>query len=64
MQIFEMQYCFAFEQNGSIVEVYREDDRAYSKTLSDTAYWHDRFTKTRRNRSGNSLKKGFLQTKS
>lgn len=47
-----------------IVEVYREDDRAYSKTLSDTAYWHDRFTKTRRNRSGNSLKKGFLQTKS
>lgn len=47
-----------------IVEVYREDDREYSKTLSDTAYWHDRFTKTRRNRSGNRLKKGFLQIKS
>jgi hypothetical protein len=31
--------------------------------ISDTAYWMDHFSKTRRNRIGNKLRKGFLEIK-
>lgn len=44
-----------------IIEVYPSDGPDYFKTVSDRAYWTDRFSKTRRDRHGNKLKKGFLE---
>lgn len=44
-----------------IIEVYPSDEPDYFKTVSDRAYWTDRFSKTRRDRNGNKLKKGFLE---
>ncbi|WP_256011161.1 DUF6932 family protein [Desertivirga xinjiangensis] len=44
-----------------IIEVYPEEHKERFKTVSDISYWLDRFTKTRRNRKGNKLSKGFLE---
>lgn len=47
--------------DGYVVEVYPKDHKENFKTISDSAYWNERFTKTRRNRTGNKLSKGFLE---
>ena len=44
-----------------IIEEYPEDHKLRFKYLADMAYWIDRFTKTRRNKTGNKLSKGFLE---
>ncbi|WP_294232103.1 hypothetical protein [uncultured Chryseobacterium sp.] len=44
-----------------IIEVYPSDEPDYFRTVSDSAYWADRFSKTRRDRNGNKLRKGFLE---
>jgi hypothetical protein len=44
-----------------IIEVYPEGHQFRNKTLADMAYWMDKFTKTRRNREGRKLPKGFLE---
>lgn len=44
-----------------IIEVYPSDEPDYFRTVSDKAYWADRFSKTRRDRNGNKLRKGFLE---
>jgi hypothetical protein len=43
-----------------IIEMFPEGHKDRFKTISDMAYWKDRFTKTRRIR-GNRLSKGFLE---
>ncbi len=47
--------------DGYVVEVFPEGHPRAFLTLSDNAYWLDRFTKTRRNRAGNKFAKGFLE---
>lgn len=49
-----------FGVDAYFVEVYPENHIDWFKYISDKAYWHDRFTKTRRIR-GNKLSKGFLE---
>lgn len=44
-----------------IIEVYPKGHKFEFRTVSDRAYWVNRFTKTRRNRYGNKLSKGFLE---
>ncbi len=51
-----------FGIDGYIVAVYPEDHENYFLSLSDSAYWHDKFTKSRRVR-GIRQTKGFLEIK-
>ncbi|CAG5081304.1 DUF6932 family protein [Parvicella tangerina] len=44
-----------------IVEVYPEDSNKFMLFKSDTAYWHNQFDTTRRNRQGQKEPKGFLE---
>lgn len=44
-----------------IIEVFPDSHKENFKTILDKAYWMDKFTKTRRNKAGNKLSKGFLE---
>lgn len=44
-----------------IVYTYSQNHKKYILQQSDSAYWIDRFTKTRPNRKGQKFKKGFLE---
>jgi hypothetical protein len=45
-----------------ILIVYTEGSESYNRfTMSDIAYWHGQFTRTRRNRKGEKFPKGFLE---
>ena len=44
-----------------IVKVYPDDHKKYPLYIGDRMYWMDRFDKTRRNRAGNKVPKGFLE---
>ncbi|MFI5137888.1 MAG: DUF6932 family protein [Sphingobacteriales bacterium] len=50
-----------FGIDAYIVRFYPEGHKFHRLYLSDWAYWMDRFSKTRRNRIGNKLQKGFLE---
>ena len=50
-----------FGVDAYIVEVYSDLHNHKIRTVLDKAYWMDRFTKTRRNKAGNKLSKGFLE---
>ncbi|HEY4322812.1 MAG TPA: hypothetical protein VGN20_02470 [Mucilaginibacter sp.] len=50
-----------FGVDAYIVKTYPSDHKYYSSYLADKAYWMDFFNKTRRNRIGNKLAKGFLE---
>ncbi|KAA5548728.1 DUF6932 family protein [Adhaeribacter rhizoryzae] len=44
-----------------LVIVYPIDHKKYPLFIGDRLYWMDRFDKTRRNKAGNRLPKGFLE---
>lgn len=46
-----------------IVYTYSKEHKKYFFQQSDTAYWIDRFTKTRVNNKGQKFSKGFLEIK-
>jgi len=50
-----------FNVDAYIVTVMPKEDPRYHIYQLDKAYWLDAFTKTRRNRAGNKLLKGFLE---
>ncbi|MEO6228565.1 MAG: hypothetical protein ABJB11_17430 [Ferruginibacter sp.] len=50
-----------FYVDAYIVAVYPTGSNKYHLYQSDKAYWNDKFDKTRRNRAGNILAKGFLE---
>jgi hypothetical protein len=47
--------------DGYILKVYPVNHEQYSMYLGDRAYWMDHFTKSKINRRGNKLPKGFLE---
>lgn len=49
--------------DGYIVSVYAEGSPHYFTYRSDELHWQDEFDKTRRNRAGRKLPKGFLEIK-
>ncbi|MEO6721908.1 MAG: hypothetical protein ABIN67_16185 [Ferruginibacter sp.] len=50
-----------FQVDAYIVPVYPIGHHHFYLTQHDKAYWIDMFDKTRRNRAGNRLSKGFLE---
>jgi hypothetical protein len=50
-----------FGVDAYIVKLYPAGHKYYNLYLSDSAYWMNHFNKTRRNRLGNKLQKGFLE---
>ncbi len=50
-----------FQVDAYIVAVYPVDHKKYYLYQHDKAYWIDQFDKTRRNKAGNKLSKGFLE---
>ncbi|RYX83491.1 hypothetical protein EON73_03820 [bacterium] len=50
-----------FKVDAYVITVYPQEDKRYIFYQSDRAYWFDKFDKTRRNKSGNKLAKGFLE---
>jgi hypothetical protein len=50
-----------FRVDAYLVRLYPKGHKYYSIYESDRAYWMDHFNKTRRNRIGNKLPKGFLE---
>ncbi len=50
-----------FHVDAYIVPVYRATSKQYYLYQYDKAYWINKFEKTRRNRAGNKLAKGFLE---
>jgi len=52
-----------FVVDAYIVKVYPDNHLKYPLFIGDRSYWMDRFDRTRRNRAGNRLPKGFLEIK-
>jgi hypothetical protein len=52
-----------FGVDAYLVKKYPPDHRLHKLFISDSAYWMEHFSKTRRNRIGNKLSKGFLEIK-
>ncbi|MDB5090215.1 MAG: hypothetical protein JWR09_4209 [Mucilaginibacter sp.] len=50
-----------FGVDAYLVKLYPKDHKYYPICQADWAYWMDHFNKTRRNRIGNKLQKGFLE---
>ncbi len=50
-----------FGVDAYIIRVYPPAHKRYTPYQLDKAYWMDHFAKTRRNRIGNKLPKGFLE---
>lgn len=50
-----------FGVDAYIVKIYPSDHKIYPLFLADRAYWMSHFNRTRRNRIGNKLQKGFLE---
>ncbi len=50
-----------FGVDAYLVRYYPRNHKHYSIHQADYAYWMDHFNKTRRNRIGNKLQKGFLE---
>jgi hypothetical protein len=50
-----------FGVDAYIVKIYPSDHKLYTIYQADRAYWMSYFSKTRRNRIGNKLSKGFLE---
>jgi hypothetical protein len=50
-----------FGVDAYLVKVYPPEHRYYFSYQSDRTYWMGHFSKTKRNRLGNKLKKGFLE---
>ena len=50
-----------FGVDAYIVKLYPTEHKYYNLYISDSAYWMNHFNKTRRNRIGNKLQKGFLE---
>jgi len=63
-RIEDFKYPLSLEKYGVdayIVKVYDREDKQYPLYISDRMYWMDSFDKTRRNRNGIKLPKGFLE---
>ena len=50
-----------YQVDAYIVYTYSQNHKKYFFQQSDTAYWMDRFTKTKVNRKGQRFKKGFIE---
>jgi hypothetical protein len=50
-----------FGVDAYIIKVYPIGHKYYQSFLADKAYWMNHFSKTKRNRVGNKLKKGVLE---
>jgi hypothetical protein len=50
-----------FGVDAYIVSIYPPNHKYHPLYLADAAYWMNHFNRTRRNRIGNKLKKGFLE---
>jgi hypothetical protein len=50
-----------FEIDAYLVMIYPQEHKNYSLYIGDRFYWMDLFNKTRRNRNGLKMQKGFLE---
>jgi hypothetical protein len=50
-----------FGVDAYLVSIYPPEHKCYPLYLADWAYWMSHFNRTRRNRIGNKLRKGFLE---
>ncbi|MGB4401179.1 MAG: MauE/DoxX family redox-associated membrane protein [Daejeonella sp.] len=63
-RIDDFKYPLSIEKYGVdayIVKVYEREHKQYPLYIGDQMYWMDNFDKTRRNRNGIKLPKGFLE---
>ena len=63
-RIDDFKYPLSIEKYGVdayIVKVYERKHKQYPLYIGDQMYWMDNFDKTRRNRNGIKLPKGFLE---
>ena len=58
---FKYPMSLSYGMDAYIVRVFPHEHRSFALYLGDWHYWFDRFSKTERNRRGNSYPKGFIE---
>ena len=60
---FKYPVSLNYGMDAYIVRVFPDNHRLFALYRGDWHYWFDRFSKTERNRRGNSYSKGFIELK-